>query len=113
MMVVVLVRMLVVFVLIVIMGLPRIVVVMARMVMILHVRTAVVTCVFGCRSLAMIVRVLVDVGMRMWVIVGVSLAVRVAVTVAAGQQSPDQESNAGEHQHATDDLPFVGHHDVP
>ena len=102
MLVVVVVMMVVPFFMIVIVGLPRIVVVVMAC-MIVHVRTAVAVRVFGCGRIAMVVPV--DVWMRM--------GVGMAVTVPAGKQGPDQEANAGEHQHATDDLPFVSHDGIP
>lgn len=86
----------------VVMGLPRIVVVvMACMIMLVRV--------FGRGCLAVLTGVLVG----LWVRMGVGVAMAGRVTVPAGEQGPNQESHAGEHQHATDDLPFLGHDGVP
>ena len=83
------------------------------------VRRLVAVCMVMSERLAMVVRMpmVVIVLMCMLVVLrmhmGMDVFMAVPVTAASGSKGPDQESNSGEHQHTTDDLPLLGHDGVP
>lgn len=106
-MVVEIVRMVVAFLMIVIMqAMPDGVLGLVAVCMVMSERLAMVV------RMPMLVLVCMLVVLRMHMGMGVSMAVRVTVTAASGSKGPDQESNSGEHQHTTDDLPLLGHDGV-